>query len=387
MDSGKQIGALCIPIIKHNIDNKKLRITGSSTMRITIVGSGHAGTTVAADLKSKGHTVTVLKTSHMLHDDHFGKIVQDNGKLIFEEDGHETEVTLDCVTRDYGQALSDAELIIIYVQTNFHEHVINEMSKYIKDGQIILIEPGYLSTLFFIKYCNDKKITIVEAESSPIDCRIIKPGYVKVLFRNVRNPIGVYPNHEKLKAISKLDELGYHFILTESVIEAALHNPNLIVHTVGAIMSIPRIEHSNGDYWMYREVFTPHVWNMVLALDNEKMDILEKLGLERLSYVEACKIRNSNDLATDATEVFFDYANNHSPKGPTAPDSRYVTEDVPEGLVLLESLGQILKIDTPVCSGLINLASAALKRDFRKEGRNIDRIGIEIFNQVLNYDN
>ena len=37
---------------------------------------------------------------------------------------------------------------------------------------------------------------------------------------------------------------------------------------------------------MYHEVFTPSVWNILEALDAEKMDVMEKLGRE-LSYVEA----------------------------------------------------------------------------------------------------
>lgn len=353
-------------------------------MNITIVGAGHAGTTVACDLKSQGHHIRLLKTSKGLHNEHFQKIVESNGKVIKEENGEVLEITLDIVTTDYEKALAGAELIILYVQTNYHEDVIRKMAPYLQDGQVILIEPGYLSTLYFIKYCSEKKLTIVEAESSPIDCRIVEPGHVTVVFRNVRNPIAVYPASETERVHSMFESFGYHFCRVNSVVEAALHNPNLIVHTVGALMSIPRIEYSKGDYWMYREVFTPHVWNIVTALDKEKMDVLEKLGCERVSYVEACRNRNSLDLSCDATEVFFDYANNHAPKGPAIPDSRYITEDVPEGLVLLESLGQILEVETPTCTGLINISNAALKRDFRQEGRSIERLGKDLFLSLIN---
>ena len=39
-------------------------------MKITIVRARHGGTTIAADLKLKGHTVTLLKTSKGLHNEH-----------------------------------------------------------------------------------------------------------------------------------------------------------------------------------------------------------------------------------------------------------------------------------------------------------------------------
>lgn len=352
-------------------------------MIITILGIGNVGTAMAADLKLKGHDVRLLKTSG-LHNDHYDKMISNGGQIALIEKGIEQKVTIDLITNNYKDAIKDADLLILCVQTNYHERIIKEMSPFLKDGQAILIEPGYLSTTYFLKYCSSKNLTIIEAQSSPIDCRITSPGKVSVLYRNVQNPVGVFPLASKKYAINILSQLNFNFIFLDSVIEAALHNPNLIVHTVGAIFSIPRIEYTKGEYWMYREVFTPHIWNIVQSLDKEKMNILEKLGFERLSYVEACKIRNSEDKTRDATEVFFDYARNHSPKGPNIPDSRYITEDVPEGLVLLESLGEILDVQTPTCSSLINISSVALKKEFRSIGRSIERVGEANINVILN---
>lgn len=353
-------------------------------MNITIVGAGHGGTTVAADLKSKGHHITLLKTSEKLHLDHYEYLLRHNGNVTIQHDEKTSDVVqLDLLTRDYSIAFNKADLVILYVQTNFHEDVIQKMAPYLHNGQMILCEPGYLSTAYFIKHTSDKRLTVIEAESSPIDCRIESPGHVRVLFKNVRNPIGVYPKARSDEILRDLAPLGYRFTRLGSVIEAAIHNPNLIVHTVGAVMSIPRIEYSKGEYWMYREVFTPHVWNIVKSLDGEKMEVLEKLGFERLPYVEACKFRNAEDLSRDGTEVFFDYAQNSSPKGPTTPDTRYVTEDVPEGLVLLESLGKVLGVPTPTCAGLINIASAALSRDFRREGRSVERLGYDRLQKII----
>ena len=350
-------------------------------MKITIAGIGNAGTTVGADLVKKGHQVTLLKTSRGLHNDNYEFLVKSHEIHVKDKDCS-YKVKVENVTDNMKEAITGAELIIIYVQTNYHFDLIKRMKPYFEDGQTILIEPGYLSTCYFMEYVK-KDLTIIEAESSPIDCRITKPGHVQVLFKNVLNPYGVYPKKNQDKAEVILKELGYPFMITKNVAEAALHNPNLIVHTIGAIFSIPRIEYTGGDYWMYKEVFTPHVWNVVEALDNEKMNILEKLGCERLPYVEACKLRNSLNKNENALDVFRDYANNGSPYGPNVPDSRYITEDVPEGLVMLESLGKVLDIETPTTTGLINCASAALKINFRECGRTVEKLGIENIKSVL----
>ena len=149
-------------------------------------------------------------------------------------------------------------------------------------------------------------------------------------------------------------------------------------------MSIPRIEATGGDYCMYHEVFTPSVWSLLEALDREKMDILEALGFERLAYADACKFRNSLEEQRDGREVFFEYAAMpERAKGPQSVKSRYITEDVSQGLVLMESLGEVLDIKVPVCRALIELASASLKTDFRKDGRTLKRLGEENVRRIL----
>ena len=249
---------------------------------------------------------------------------------------------------------------------------------------MVLITPGYFSTAYFLKHCPDKDLTIIEGESSTIDCRVDDTGFVRVGFRNVRNPVGVYPVENLPKVRDMLESMQFHYVYLSSVVEAALHNPNMMVHTVGAVMSIPRIEKTKGDYCMYWEVWTPSVYRILDQLDKEKMDVLEHLGYERLNYFDACKYRNSLDDSIDARAVFEEYAASpYRAKGPVVVDSRYISEDVPQGLVMLESLGRHLSIPTPVCTALIEIASAALGRDLRAEGRSIERLGAENIQKVF----
>ncbi len=354
-------------------------------MKVAILGAGNAGCAVAADLSIKGHEVSLIKTSNSLHDDNFSYLEKNEGKIRLLENGEITSTQIHNVSRDLSK-ISDVEVVIIYIQTRYHESLIKRVSEYLRDGQTVIINPGYLSTAYMLKYCGDKDLTIVESTSSFIDCRLDEEnefGLVKVGFRNARNMLGVYPKSRLEETKAKLESFQYNFIYMSSV-EVALHNPNMIVHTVGAIMSIPRIEKTNGDYCMYWEVWTPSVWNILEKLDSEKMDVLEKLGYERIPYVEACKTRNSLDDDRDAKEIFFWYANMPTrAKGPTKVDSRYISEDVPEGLVMLETLGKYLDVPTPVCTSLIEMATAALGRDMRTDGRTIERLGIENIQKVI----
>ena len=354
-------------------------------MKVAILGAGNAGCAVAADLTLKGHEVTLIKTSHALHDDNFEYLIQNNGEMTLDEFGDVKTAHIAEVTRDLSH-VSGKDVVIIYVQTNFHESLIEKISVYLQDDQLLLINPGYLSTAYVLKHCK-KNVIVAEAESSFIDGRIMRPGFFRVGFRNVRNPIGVYPSKRKKEAVEKLDKLDERIVYVESVIVAALHNPNLIVHTVGSIMSIPRIEKSKGDFCLYHEAYTRDnvcTWNVLEALDSEKMSIYEALGFKKMRYVDACKYRNSLDETINAKDVFLDYASMETrAKGPTKVDSRYISEDVPQGLVMLEALGLSMNIKTPIATALIEIASAALGRDLRLEGRTIDKLGRENIRKIL----
>lgn len=352
-------------------------------MKISILGAGNGGTTVAADLSLRGHDVTLIKTSKSIHDKNFEYLLDSHGMVkLFEND--ETKIAkISHITRDISK-INESEIIIVYIQTTYHEDLIKRIKPYLKDGQILLLNPGYFSTAYVKKHCPDIDLTIVEAQSSFIDCRITEPGFSKVGFRNVRNPLSIYPKKNTAYSREKLDRLGFPFVYLPNVAEAALHNPNLIVHTVGAIMSIPRIEKTNGDYCMYHEVFTPSVWRLLEALDKEKMDVMEKLGCRRITYAEACKFRNTLDETKDAREVFYWYAGMPTrAKGPTKVISRYITEDVPQGLVLLESLGKKYNVPTPVCTSLIEIASAALGQDMRENARTVKRLGEDVLEEII----
>lgn len=352
-------------------------------MNISILGAGNGGTAVAAELSLLGHEVTLIKTSNAMHDKNFNFLLKNGGEVNLIENGKTVTAKIKHITRELSH-VSKSEVVIIYIQTTYHKKLIKRIRPYLRDGQILLLNPGYLSTAYVLKHCSDIDLIICEAQSSFLDCRIIEPGTIRIGFRNVRNPLGIYPVNRMKEGKMKLNQLGFPFTYLSSVIEAALHNPNLIVHTVGAVMSIPRIEKTKGDYCMYHEVFTPSVWRILEALDNEKMDVMEKIGCKRVSYAEACKYRNTLDVTRDAKEVFFWYAGMPTrAKGPIEVDSRYISEDVPQGLVLLESLGLKFKVETPICTALIDMASAALDRDLRLEGRTIESLGEDMLEHII----
>lgn len=346
---------------------------------ITIVGTGNSGCAHAFSLAKAGHNVCMLKTSHAMHDDNYEQIVRQKGIYgidMTSADPKEEFVSVE-ITRDVEKALKNSSIVFVLTQSLQHKAVAELICQHIQHIQALCIVPGNMGSVYF----RDRlpgDVIVAEGESTVIDARITRPGCVSILFRNVRNALSFNPSVDSSRGMPVFKSLfdTYSAVRT-NIVETAMHNPNLIVHTVGSIMSASRIEKCKGEFWLYKEGFSDSIWNIIEGLDDEKNKVIEAYGGVAMDYLECCKFRNEQDLSRPAKEVFVDYSENSSPKGPDSIHNRYLTEDVPNGLCLLESLAQYKGIETPTASSLITIAGLLLRTDFRKTGRTIEALGLK----------
>ena len=348
--------------------------------KITIVGTGNAGCAHAAMFTLYGHSVTLFKSSKAGNNLNFDCLRRTRELTVTTLEGETKSIKLANVTDDPAVAFADCDICFVMVQTLYHKQVAEIVGKHARHIKLLFVVPGYLGSLYFRDALGENVDYIAEGESTAYDARIVEDGHVKVLFKNVRNAIGILKGRsdEILPIMQSLVET-YQYV-RKNIVDSALHNPNLIVHTVGTIVSAARIEYSHGEFWMYKESFTPSIWNIIRKLDDEKMCVLEKFGCERIPYVEACKFRNCEDLSVDAYEVFRSYAETGGPKGPMTVQSRYILEDVPMGLGLLKRLGSRVGVPTPMSEALITMAGALVGHNFECELRELGNFAENIQN-------
>ena len=351
-------------------------------MKIAIIGSGNAGCAHAFKLTEKGHEVALIKTSNTLHEVNFDKVLEQGGIWGIDntENGKKSFQKINKITRNVEEGLKDAELVFVLTQSLHHDKVARLVVPFIDKNstKVIFCVPGNMGSLFFKKELGETNIILAEGESTPFDARIIEPGVVNVLFKNARNAVAFLPASKKEEGMKYISQLvNTYGDYRTNIVESALHNPNLVVHTVGVIMSANRIEHMKGEFWMYRESFSPAIWKLIEQLDKEKNDVISKFKGQPLSYLDACKYRNEQDLSQDSLKVFQSYADNGGPKGPDNLETRYLHEDVIVGLGLLSMLGKDIDVETPVTDSLITIASYLVGKDFHALKRTKEDFGIE----------
>ena len=344
-------------------------------IKVAILGCGNVGVAIAADLSLGGHDVSLIKTS-LLKESVFDKIHRNGNRVLLKENSSYQTAVIKDVSHDISK-VAQADVVIVTIQSTYHESLIKNIGRYLNSKQIVICICSYMSSFFFRKHCRDLPV-IVETTGPYLEGRIEEndiEGEVvfRVGCRLSRTPLSVFQPERSEECMNKICKLYGGFSNDYSVVESALLNPNMVLHTVGSIMSIPRIEYSKGNFCMYREAYArgnEATMRIMLALDAEKERVLKRLGCSPVDIFTA------GGFLGDPLESFYRYSESSDRAiSPTSVKSRYITEDVSQGLVLLESIAGITGSEVPVASSLITMAGVALGIDFRKFGRTVYSLG------------
>jgi len=340
---------------------------------------------MAAVMSMRGHEVSIIKLTTAIHNENFEALQKKPIRLSGIEG--EGEFPLDRVTREPSEAIPDAELVLIYYVSNYHEFVAKRISPYLHDKQGVVLNPGYGGSLILereMRAVGKSKMPIFsEFETLPYSCRIVEPAQVNISSKNVRHPFATYPSSRAAEFVDRFQPVLGELVPRKNIFEVSLHNPNLLIHTTGIIMNAAQVEHPDKRFAMYRDAFSKSIWKLIGQLDTEKMDVLEKIGCPRTPYTDEFRLRTFKDTSVDFKEGFKHYAN-EAPGGPFSVDHRYVTEDVPMGLGLLHSLGKATGVATPICDSLIHIADAMLPhRSIWDELRTVEKLWDAGFAELL----
>lgn len=341
-------------------------------MNITIIGCGNSGLIHAAKIFQQGNNRICLLKSSQSNNAFFDRISEEGHYRVVDmtDNGNEFVVKPDLVTRDARLAMEFADVVFVMTTTLQHEDVARLVAPYARNGQTFVLCPGYMGSFFFRKFIS-ADVTYSEWETTAYNGRIINNEYVKITFYNPRNAVSVLPKSRENSTLTLLSSLFSNTqYLRRNILESAIHNPNMIVHTVGITMSAARIEYSKGEFWMYKEAFTPSIVNVINEFDKQKNEVLKAFGCEPLDYFEAAKWRNEEDLSIDAMESFRSFAD-CSNKGPGQLRHRYLMEDVPNGLGLFTSLGKLAGVNVSIAESIATLASALLQENFQERARTV----------------
>jgi opine dehydrogenase len=142
-----------------------------------------------------------------------------------------------------------------------------------------------------------------------------------------------------------------------------------------SLLNLTRME--KGEAWGQNENLTEAVGRLLEALDAERLAIAGALGVAVRTIREHYHLSFDVPMGSVGEMARAMHARGDATLGPTSLDTRYVTEDVPFGLVPTEQLGRLVGAPAILHESGINLLSATYGRDFRRENDLLPPIGFD----------
>jgi opine dehydrogenase len=359
-------------------------------MIITILGAGHGGQAMAADLTLAGHEVRLAAVPEHATNirllNAFGCIILEGKTSSGVPPGRANPAM---ITTDVAAAIKGSQVIMIVVPAFGQEPYMHALLEHGEKGQIIVFNPGKFGALAFAKMLSDlgRSNDFIIGETS---CLIFAAktkglGHVNIKAVKAELPFAALPSVKTGEALWTLMDIYPQFMPATNVLSTSVDDPGAIVHPISTLLNMSRIEQM-GPYRNSHYDITPGIANIIQAIDNERLDIARILCYETYSLHESIQIMYKVKLGTLYESIYQISAHNVQ----MAPDNlnhRYITEDIPYGLVTLGSLGRLLNIPTPGIDAIINIASMANKVNYREIGRTTEKLGIHNFrlHQLIDY--
>ncbi|MSU01495.1 NAD/NADP-dependent octopine/nopaline dehydrogenase family protein [Tissierella pigra] len=343
-------------------------------LKFSIIGAGNGGIAMAGYLAMIGYEVNL-----------YNRTLENILSLINNPTISLTgEVTgkgkLNKVTNIMEEAIDGADIIMVTVPAMGHYQMAIEMTPYLKDGQIIVLNPGRTGGALEVyealrQYNCNKKIVVAEAQTFIYACRATSQNSAHIFQVKNEVTIGAIPSSKTNHVINLLKFAYPQFIPAKDVLETSINNYGAIFHPAPTLLNSGHIERGAA-FEYYIEGITPSIGDFLEKMDHERMEIGKILQINTLSAKEwLCE-----SYGAKGKNLYETIQNNSAYKGLQAPKGlniRYIYEDVPYSLIPMASIAIELGIQTPAINSIINIAELITGRNFYVEGRTIEKLGLK----------
>jgi opine dehydrogenase len=332
---------------------------------IAVIGAGAIGQTFVVDVASRGYRVSALIDRSDEHLDALHKVGQ------IRLTGHMGDATVSLPPLALDAAAAAASSVILVATTvDAHEAVARALSPVLTDNHVVLLANGYVDgSRRFVSALQSAgcKATpaVLELNTTPFLVCSPEPGRVHVTARKRWMELsawecGLADEHFRLLAgiIPGIE-------VCDNALASSLNNQNPVAHVPSYLLNagvarksepVAPSAHRGGAFYL-EEYSSDEVLRLRMAVDRERMDVMNALGFGR--YVIARPDFSLKSYGPGAREAV-------SPRMGRTFSRRFVTEDVPYGLLPIETLALQAGVNTPVISSIITMTGILESCDWRK---------------------
>lgn len=361
-----------------------MMIGNLETRKVSVIGAGNGGQAIAGYCASLGVNVCLYNRSL----EKITPILQSH-TIEFQGNicgsGH-----IDVITDSIGEAAMYSNILMVATTATAHREIAGEMCPYLKDGQIIVLNPGrtlgvldFYSVIYSMR--PDLKIFIAEAQTLMFACREIKPGKVNIIGFKDKVLLAGRNKRETDYVVGQLKAFFPCFIPASNLIQTSLENIGAIFHPSVVLFNAATIER-NMSFYFYRDM-TPEIASFIEKLDKERIEVGKAFGQKLMSVSDWIVYAYPSTIGNTLCERMKNNPAYYDILAPGTIFTRQLTEDIPTGLIPMSELGKAVGVKTPLMDSIIIITSSLLNIDFRKNGRTLHNLHLDRLDkkQLIDY--
>lgn len=340
-----------------------------SASTISILGAGHCGCAMAADLMASGFDV--LLHAHPHHRRVLDAISKGGG---LQATGLVTGRFLPRLTTCLVEALEFSTTVVVALPASAHDGLIAALAGHDLRSHCLIGINGNFFVLGAARVVSAG--LVVETSTSPFAARV-RGNVVNLRGRKAMMWAGGQrmPDVQEKALVQRVFSMPLEWM--SSALAVDLSCVTGVMHPAPMLMNAGRIESTVEGFLFYREGMTRAVGKVMHAVDDERCAIAAALGL---ALPSALGIMNRYyGLSHDCLSGFAAHSEVHNVEksAPTSLEHRYLSQDIPYVLAPWAALGQRLGVPTPTIDALMRLASLATGGPTAGRGRTLESIGLD----------
>lgn len=337
--------------------------------RVFVCGAGHQGLSMAAHLALNGEEVFLWNRTEK----NISEVLEQ--KLIHCEGIVNGDAYISKVSTNLEDVICD--FVMVSTPSSAHKEIAKRLAPYVNKNMIVVLNPG--RTFGAIEFAEELKKAgvnelplIAETQTIVYTCR--KTGNNSTCIYALKRDVGIaaLSGQDIGRIMQRMpDCLKGYFTPRPSVALTSFANVGMVLHCAPVLMNVGWIECEKVEFKYYYDGISPTVARFLEKIDVERCKVAMAAGYK----IESLKNWIKRTYRVEGDDIFECIQNNNAYKEIDAPptvNSRYIFEDVPNGLVPMESLGQAYGVKTPNISIIIDLASSVFDTDYRQIGRKFD---------------
>lgn len=349
-------------------------------MRIAVLGAGHAGAATAAVASLHGHEVHLATIAE--HPGYSGHIAAAGGVLVeaVHDDRHlGIMARLHRVDHEVTTAIETAELVILSLPATARSEYFRLIAAHARPGTLVFITPDKYGAFALAEALRSAgrdpdELLIATSDTFLFIAKVHDGHHVWLRGRKRLLHVASFRPGRLADVVARLRVLYPEVVGVPSVLHTSVNTSSSSLHPATVLFNMAHIENRGGTRADNYDV-SPGMGAMIDAIDQERLAVAAAYGVTASPFNEIWG--QYYDL--DGVDAFTTIRSSTGHRGQVLPDSthhRYVSEDVPHGLVPLLEIGRLAGIDMPATEAVVTIAGTVNGVDYRTEGRTLESVGL-----------